>query len=212
MNYGPRRLTGEVEEALRRQAAVVLLGPRQSGKTALARRIAATRDAVYLDLELAEDRRRVDHVAGFIRGNEDRRVVLGEIHRASDLFPECRGHIDEGRRKGKGTGRFLVLGYAPRREPSRRLGSSPSRPCGPLCRCEHRRSRACEPSGLPAFPRLRAAVLRGGSLLQIHHLRQVNDREGALPGIKCMGKGSVAVSRAAVNDQQDRIRAVAAPR
>ena len=34
-------------------------------------------------------------------------------------------------------------GYAPRREPSRRLGSAPPRPCGPLCRCEHRRSRAC---------------------------------------------------------------------
>ncbi len=38
--------------------------------------------------------------------------------------------------------------YAPRRAPSRRLGSLPPRPCGPLCRCEHRRSRACAPSAL----------------------------------------------------------------
>ena len=112
MDYVPRRLTGEIEAALRRQAAVALLGPRQSGKTTLARRIADGRDAVYLDLELTEDRRRLEDVAGFVRAHEDRLVVLDEIHRTPELFPELRGHIDEGRRKGKGTGRFLVLGSA----------------------------------------------------------------------------------------------------
>ena len=112
MDYVPRRLTGEIEAELRRQAAVALLGPRQSGKTTLARRIAGGRDAVYLDLELSEDRRRLEDVAGFVRAHEDRLVVLDEIHRTPELFPELRGHIDEGRRKGKGTGRFLVLGSA----------------------------------------------------------------------------------------------------
>ena len=112
MDYVPRRLTGEIEAELRRQAAVALLGPRQSGKTTLARRIAEGRDAVYLDLELTEDRRRLEDVAGFVRAHEDRLVVLDEIHRTPELFPELRGHIDEGRRKGKGTGRFLVLGSA----------------------------------------------------------------------------------------------------
>ena len=112
MEYVPRRLTGEIEAELRRQAAVALLGPRQSGKTTLARRIAEGRDAVYLDLELTEDRRRLEDVAGFVRAHEDRLVVLDEIHRTPELFPELRGHIDDGRRKGKGTGRFLVLGSA----------------------------------------------------------------------------------------------------
>ena len=112
MDYVPRRLTGEIEAELRRQAAVALLGPRQSGKTTLARRIAEGRDAVYLDLELTEDRRRLEDVAGFVRAHEDRLVVLDEIHRTPELFPELRGHIDDGRRKGKGTGRFLVLGSA----------------------------------------------------------------------------------------------------
>ncbi len=112
MDYVPRRVTGEIEAELRRQAAVALLGPRQSGKTTLARRIAGGRDAVYLDLELSEDRRRLEDVAGFVRAHEDRLVVLDEIHRTPELFPELRGHIDEGRRKGKGTGRFLVLGSA----------------------------------------------------------------------------------------------------
>ncbi|MXX85390.1 MAG: ATP-binding protein [Acidobacteria bacterium] len=112
MDYVPRRLTGKIEAALHRQAVVALLGPRQSGKTTLARRIAEGRDAVYLDLERTEDRRRLEDVAGFVRAHEDRLVVLDEIHRTPELFPELRGHIDEGRRKGKGTGRFLVLGSA----------------------------------------------------------------------------------------------------
>ena len=38
----------------------------------------------------------------------------------------------------------LLGGYVPRREPSRRLGSSPPRPCGPLCRPE---------AGAPSRPR-----------------------------------------------------------
>ncbi len=112
MEYIARRRTGEIRSALDRQAVVALLGPRQSGKTTLARRIAQEREAVLLDLELSEDRRRLDDVAGFVRANEDRLVVLDEIHRAPELFPELRGLIDEGRRKGKGTGRFLVLGSA----------------------------------------------------------------------------------------------------
>ena len=54
-------------------------------------------------------------------------------------------------------------GYAPRREPSRRLGSLPPRPCGPRCRCEHRRSLApaqSEPLAVPpgrGSPRLAGA-------------------------------------------------------
>ena len=92
MDYVPRRLTGEIEAALLRQAAVALLGPRQSGKTTLARRIAASRDAVYLDLELAEDRRRLDDVPGFVRANEDRLVVLDEIHRVPTSFPSSGAH------------------------------------------------------------------------------------------------------------------------
>ena len=83
MDYVPRRLTGEIEAELRRQAAVALLGPRQSGKTTLARRIAEGRDAAYLDLELTEDRRRLEDVAGFVRAHEDRLVVLDEIHRGA---------------------------------------------------------------------------------------------------------------------------------
>lgn len=45
-----------VEDALENQAGIVLLGPRQVGKTTLAQDIAERRDAVYLDMERTADR------------------------------------------------------------------------------------------------------------------------------------------------------------
>ncbi len=108
----PRRAIPKIEAALGRQAAVALLGPRQAGKTTLAREIASRRDAVYLDLELAEDRRRVADWPAFAIEHQDRLVILDEIYRAPEVFSELRGVIDQGRRAGRGIGRFLVLGSA----------------------------------------------------------------------------------------------------
>ncbi len=51
-----RRALPAVREALARQAAVALIGPRQVGKTTLAHKIADKDGAVYLDLELPSDR------------------------------------------------------------------------------------------------------------------------------------------------------------
>lgn len=108
----PRLIAAEVSKALERQAAVALIGPRQAGKTTLALEIAKQRDAVYLDLENSEHRARLNEPLLFLAGLEERLVVLDEIHRAPELFQTLRGVIDEGRRKGKGVGRFLVLGSA----------------------------------------------------------------------------------------------------
>jgi uncharacterized protein len=108
----PRRALINVEEALARQAAVVLLGPRQVGKTTLALAVATTRPTVYLDLEAPADRARLDDPAAYLRRHEDELVILDEIHRAPGLFQVLRGVIDEGRRRGKGVGRFLLLGSA----------------------------------------------------------------------------------------------------
>ena len=108
----PRIMSQNVEDALRRQAAVGLIGPRQVGKTTLALDIGRKRDAVYLDLEDRDDRNRLDEPALFFDNVEDRLVILDEIHRIPDLFQTLRGVIDRGRRKDKGKGRFLILGSA----------------------------------------------------------------------------------------------------
>src|SRR5262249_52791657 len=44
--------------------------------------------------------------------HEDKLVVLDEIQNAPNLFSTLRGIIDKGRRKGRSTGRFLLLGSA----------------------------------------------------------------------------------------------------
>ena len=108
----PRRTYSIVANALGRQAAVALIGPRQVGKTTLAYEIAERADALYLDLESGVDRAKLADARLFLAGCEDRLVVLDESQRVPGLFPELRGLIDQGRRRGKRTGRFLILGSA----------------------------------------------------------------------------------------------------
>ncbi len=48
----------------------------------------------------------------FLSAFADRLVILDEIHRAPELFQTLRGLIDQGRREGRRTGRFLILGSA----------------------------------------------------------------------------------------------------
>ena len=107
-----RRSYQNVVNALGRQAAVALLGARQVGKTTLALEVAEGSNAVYLDLESHADRVKIADPALYLGEYEDRLVILDEIHRVPELFQELRGLIDRGRRRGRRTGRFLVLGSA----------------------------------------------------------------------------------------------------
>ena len=107
-----RRVLHTVEQALDRQAAVALLGPRQVGKTTLAHAVGERRGALYLDLEARADRDKLSDPVLFLRAYEDRLVILDEIHRVPELFQALRGLIDEGRRHGRRHGRFLMLGSA----------------------------------------------------------------------------------------------------
>jgi predicted AAA+ superfamily ATPase len=109
----PRWATPGIEQALEAQAAVAIIGPRQAGKTTLARSIADSRPgALYLDLESREDRDKLADPVLFLRQFERNLMVLDKIHRAPEIFGTLRGLIDQGRRTGHGKGRFLVLGSA----------------------------------------------------------------------------------------------------
>lgn len=91
---------------------MAVIGPRQVGKTTLALEIGRDRNALYLDLESRSDQVKLEEPELFLKQYEDRLVILDEIHRAPELFQALRGIIDESRRKGKRTGRFLILGSA----------------------------------------------------------------------------------------------------
>ena len=108
----PRRAFPAVQAARSRQAAVALVGPRQVGKTTLAHTIAAATPSIYLDLEATEDRAKLADPVLFLSNYEDNLVVLDEIQRVPELFPTLRGVIDRGRRHGRKTSRFLILGSA----------------------------------------------------------------------------------------------------
>ncbi len=108
----PRIVSGQIVEALDRQAAVAIIGPRQVGKTTLALEIARDRKSLYLDLESLSDRNKLRDPELFLKSYEDTLVILDEIHRVPELFQSLRGLIDQGRRRGKKTGRFLILGSA----------------------------------------------------------------------------------------------------
>ncbi len=101
-----------VRKALARQAATVLLGPRQVGKTTLAHEIGRTTKSLYLDLQANADRAKLSDPRYFLSHYRDRLVILDEIHRVPQLFPELRGIIDEERRSGRRRARFLILGSA----------------------------------------------------------------------------------------------------
>jgi predicted AAA+ superfamily ATPase len=107
-----RAIEGRLVEELSEAPAVVLLGPRQVGKTTLALAVGGGRPSIYLDLESVADRARLDDAEQFLTAHVDELVILDEVHRAPGLFGVLRGLIDRGRRAGRTSGRFLLLGSA----------------------------------------------------------------------------------------------------
>lgn len=110
----PRKAETILREKLAATPAVVLLGPRQVGKTTLARSLAGNwpGGAVYLDLERPADRLRLDDADSYLRAQHGKLVVLDEIHRAPGIFEILRGIIDDNRQTGNLSGQFLLLGSA----------------------------------------------------------------------------------------------------
>jgi predicted AAA+ superfamily ATPase len=92
---------------LRRHPVVAILGPRQVGKTVLARSLAEAESSTWFDLEDPADLRRLDDASTSLRDLRGL-VVIDEVQRRPDLFPLLRVLADRPRRPA----RFLVLGSA----------------------------------------------------------------------------------------------------
>ncbi len=97
----------KLSKALNRSPVTALLGPRQCGKTTLARLIGENKEAVYFDLESQPDLRRLQNpemALGSLHGI----VILDEIQNLPELFPVLRVLTD--RKENRAS--FLVLGSA----------------------------------------------------------------------------------------------------
>ncbi len=91
--------------------AVGILGPRQVGKTTLARKLidGLSKPAIYYDLELVEDFETLSQNATWVLENSiDKTIVIDEVQRYLPLFPQLRALIDRKREAG----RFILLGSA----------------------------------------------------------------------------------------------------
>ena len=87
-----------------------IIGPRQVGKTTLAKSLQAQlgKETLYLDLELHEDARLLEQPTRFFQQEPDKCIIIDEIQRAPHLFALLRAIVDQKREPA----RFLLLGSA----------------------------------------------------------------------------------------------------
>ena len=110
MDLIPRRAESKIREFLEIFPVVAIIGPRQSGKSTLAKEILKNYKwpNIFLDLELPSDLKKLEEAEIFFEQNSQSIVCLDEIQQKPDLFPTLRAHIDKKRENGK----FLILGSA----------------------------------------------------------------------------------------------------
>lgn len=108
--YIERSLITELIERINHFPVTCIIGPRQVGKTTLAKRLMnqIEKECIYLDLELPEDQNKLLEPQLYLEQHSEKCVILDEIQRIPQLFPVIRGLIDRHRVPG----RFIILGSA----------------------------------------------------------------------------------------------------
>jgi len=97
----------KLREAISRSPVTLLTGPRQAGKSTLARQTIASSPPAFFDLEDHRDLARLAEPTLALRDTGES-IVIDEAQRMPELFPVLRVLVDENRRPG----RFVVLGSA----------------------------------------------------------------------------------------------------
>ena len=109
--YIHRRIENTVKQYLTIFPAVVILGPRQCGKSTLMKMMSGDLPSfLYLDLQNPDDLNKLSEPMLFFEANRKATICLDEIQQTPDLFSILRSVID----KDRYPGRFILLGSASR--------------------------------------------------------------------------------------------------
>ena len=105
-----RILHTHISKLLKQFPAVAILGPRQVGKTTLAKQLAVTakKQTIYIDLEKQKDRLLLSDIDTFLEQHKNYCVIIDEVQIMPEVFTALRPAIDEHRKAG----RFILLGSA----------------------------------------------------------------------------------------------------
>jgi uncharacterized protein len=99
--YIERSAVTEIRHSLENNPVTALIGPRQCGKSTLARHVLQNRkDALFLDLELPSDMRKLADPELFLQEHTRQLICIDEVQLRPDLFPLLRALIDRDRRSG----------------------------------------------------------------------------------------------------------------
>jgi predicted AAA+ superfamily ATPase len=106
-----RYLFNEVRNSLQNNPVTAIIGPRQCGKSTLARQLMSQMEhTLYLDLERPSDLAKIEDAEWFLSMQTDKLVCIDEIQRKPEIFPVLRSLVDE---KGR-NGMYIILGSASR--------------------------------------------------------------------------------------------------
>jgi len=105
-----RRIFTEITDSLSFFPVVSIIGPRQVGKTTLAKQIMSesAKPTLYLDLELQSDLFKLNDAELFLSQHTEKLIVIDEVQNKKELYPLLRALVDRTREPGQ----FLLLGSA----------------------------------------------------------------------------------------------------
>lgn len=105
-----RRISSEIKDSLSFFPVVSIIGPRQVGKTTLAKQIMSesANPTLYLDLELQSDLFKLNDAELFLSQHSEKLIVIDEVQNKKELYPLLRALVDRTREPGQ----FLLLGSA----------------------------------------------------------------------------------------------------
>lgn len=105
-----RRILSDIHDSLDFFPVVSIIGPRQVGKTTLAKQIISqiNKPTLYLDLEIQSDLFKLNDAELFLSQHASHLVVIDEVQFKKELYPLIRGLVDQHRVPA----RFLLLGSA----------------------------------------------------------------------------------------------------